>query len=69
MKPRWMRTHIACPDCGQIIDEENAPRMKSVEFGVKLEARHFDCPRCGVHYTAEDFWKEHEFKTSREALV
>ncbi len=56
MKPKWMRNHIGCPDCGRTITIE-MPEAQCCNEGVP-----FDCTRCGAHYAHEDFWKEHEFK-------
>jgi len=35
-----MRFHISCPDCG---------------FPDEVQANEFDCPRCGAHFSQEDF--------------
>lgn len=46
MKPRWLRRHLSCPDCGYVIEE------RDWDYYFK---EGFDCPRCKVHYAGEDF--------------
>ena len=58
-KPFWMRRHCSCPDCGFVINEGNA--------GAAFD-RHgnFDCPRCNVHFSAQDFEAESAFKHGKD---
>ena len=44
MKPRWMRNHYSCPDCGIIIPFPDCEKITN-----------FDCERCGAHYSEQDF--------------
>lgn len=53
-----MRWHISCPDCGYIETEEQSQRRHVLNGGSGA----FDCPRCGAHYSAEDFETEMEQK-------
>lgn len=49
--PWFWRRQVSCPDCGFIVKDGS-------ELDRQLEhAKVFDCPRCKVHYTAEDFWE------------
>jgi ribosomal protein S27AE len=57
--PFWMRWKISCPDCGFIIGEHG---------DLHDTDKHFDCPRCGVHYAKQDFWEEQWFKYSKEMV-
>lgn len=67
MKPRWMKRHYACPDCGLIIEEKNCPHFASDNGALRYRA--FDCPRCGVHYTPDEFFELNEDKWNREHSV
>ena len=54
MKPKWMRNNASCPECGYVIEIEDAPKV-----GEKAT---FDCSRCKVHFTGEEFWEAHNDK-------
>ncbi len=43
-----MRFNTSCPDCGYVEDELEKRKRR-------LRQKGFDCPRCGAHYTEEDF--------------
>lgn len=64
MKPKWMKRHFACPDCGFIIEESNCPHEASDNGSLSYLA--FDCPRCKSHYTPEEFFDLNQDKWNRE---
>lgn len=64
MKPKWMKRHFACPDCGLIVDEHDCPHEASDNGALKYQP--FDCPRCGAHYTPEEFMDLNQDKWNRE---
>lgn len=68
MKPRWMRMHISCPECGRILKDENDPSITRV-FVKSTPSKMaswkdvcFDCPQCKIHLSAKEFWQAHEDK-------
>lgn len=79
MKPRWMRNHTACPDCGYVLKYEadgfsdTPAARKQPELTEDAEPAEepqvcfvFDCPKCKAHFTSEEFWQENHDKWSRE---
>lgn len=63
MNPRWMRNHVACPECGHIYKTEadwveNVTSSKGIPIAI-------DCPNCKAHFTDSDFWKEQHEKWDR----
>lgn len=54
--PNPLRVRISCPDCGWVSE------MDGEKDKVNKDQTAFDCPRCGAHYSHEDFWAEHEQK-------
>ena len=52
--PNPLRWRESCPDCGFINTEFEGERLE--------RGKGFTCPRCGVHYSAEDFHEEMEAK-------
>lgn len=68
MKPRWMRNHWSCPDCGKIFTTEEISDMmaqtESTPSGLvrRIQDKAFDCPHCKAHYPAEDF---HDFQAEK----
>lgn len=70
MKPRWMRIQISCPDCGYIVKDEDDPAItKEYVKSTVFESAHwrdicFDCPKCKLHLSAQEFWQAHEDKLS-----
>lgn len=63
MKPRWMRNHWGCPDCGKTFTKDELAVVFRIHIDppktlTELNTRPFDCPHCGAHYAHEDF--EHE---------
>jgi len=71
MKPKWMRRHLSCPDCGLIVEIEDAPKYENwgAPFVMGLPAVAFNCSRCKAHYTAEEFYADHDDKYSKEASL
>ena len=64
MKPRWLKNHAACPDCGLIVSE-GYQVIGEKSFRVMDARSNFTCARCGAHYAAEDFWESNHDKWSR----
>lgn len=62
MKPAWLKRNYACPDCGQIVDENDCPHEKTDH----LEYKAFDCERCHAHYSPEEFVALNQDKWSGE---
>jgi hypothetical protein len=50
-KPKWLRSHYSCPDCGQVYSIEEIKHLSS-----------FNCKRCSAHYTNQDFHDENAEK-------
>lgn len=63
MRPRWMRNHLSCPDCGHVFTDAD-PEAQCVNPKVP-----FDCTKCGCHYAHEDFWKEHDLKVGAKPFI
>lgn len=55
-KPWWARRRFSCPDCGLIIEDGDCPGGEGMRNG------YFDCPRCAVHYSQEEFMKLNQDK-------
>lgn len=78
MKPRWMKSHVSCPNCGHIYQtaDELAQHTKSEnrkEYGTGKILSNVpvavDCPNCFDYRTYHDFWMEQEFKWGQETEV
>lgn len=68
MKPRWMRNHYGCPDCGKTFTTDEITGLmttiKRTDSGIieRGPDKAFDCPHCKAHYAAEDFHDYHAEK-------
>lgn len=70
MKPRWMRNHIACPECGHIytedtLDQAMIPKL-DINSGRLIHPDGFNCVKCKTHFSVQDFWAEQSEKWKRE---
>lgn len=55
MRPRWMRNHSSCPECGKVLEQDQTPAIINK---VRHNPR---CPFCGVEWGYQDFWDyQHE---------
>lgn len=63
MKPKWMRLHASCPDCGLIIDNGFA-EIAGRTIRCMDKDCNFDCPRCKAHYAGDDFWESNHDKNA-----
>lgn len=52
MKPKWMRSHLSCAECGHIFTRADWPP----------DDKPHDCPRCKRHYAPGEIWVEDDFK-------
>ena len=69
MKPRWLRRHCSCPDCGKAFTIEELDLIMGVRTspnGILKGEGPFNCPYCKAHWTARDFWAENQEKWNRE---
>lgn len=58
-----MRRRLSCPDCGW-----TPPFGEYRMWEADMEGQdYFNCPRCKVQYTHEDFFEENKFKWQKEA--
>lgn len=72
MKPRWMRRHFSCPECGQAygVDGDANPKylmdlhraMPHDPFDANKHPDGFNCLVCNAHFSYEDFKRENEEK-------
>jgi hypothetical protein len=69
MKPRWMRNHWSCPDCGKIFTTDEISdimRRGTIKWVGMIPKqgpeKAFDCPACKAHWPAEDF---HNFQAEK----
>lgn len=62
--PHWMRKKVSCPNCGLIFrdGDELEKAYTHILKGWNIKEVCFDCPRCKIHYTHDDFWEEQYFK-------
>jgi hypothetical protein len=76
MRPRWMRRHVACPECGQcygIDGEANAKGELDLNQAMPPDfstnpatyPKGFTCLKCKAHFPVEDFWNEQHEKWDR----
>lgn len=80
MRPKWMRRHVSCPECGYIYDIDGGtsvkgalclnramPPIRNEKTGNIDHPNGFTCLKCHAHFPAQDFWEENHEKWNREA--